>query len=97
MGMETDIFGSCYFFSFFFKEWPFSSIATFYISHLTLHLSTLHDGNILVGLVPGSPRILDHAHHVHAANDLAKHDMLVVEKGRRHGGDEKLAPICIWA
>jgi hypothetical protein len=36
-------------------------------------------------------------HHLHALNDLSKHNVLSVQMGSRHGADEKLAPVGVWA
>lgn len=61
------------------------------------HLPTLHNRYILVRLVSGGPSLLDHSNDVHAIDDLAKHDMFVVQEGRRGGRDKELTAIGIWA
>lgn len=41
--------------------------------------------------------MLDHSNDVHAIDDLAKHDMFVVQEGRRGGRDKELTAIGVWA
>jgi hypothetical protein len=35
--------------------------------------------------------------NIHALHNLAKHNMFVVQEGRRHCGDEELATVSIWS
>lgn len=62
-----------------------------------LHLPTLHNHHIARGLLPPRARILHLPHHIHAVDHLAKHDVLVVQEGGRHGGDEELAAVGVGA
>lgn len=65
-----------------------------------LHLAALGNDDVEVGHVlalvagPGGLHLLD---HVHAVDDLAKDDVLAVEEGRGHGGDEELGAVCVGA
>lgn len=61
------------------------------------HLAALRDADVLRRLLAHRARILDLAHDIHAVDDLAKDDVLAVEKRRRHGGDEELTTVCVWA
>lgn len=65
-----------------------------------LHLAALGNGNVEVGHVLaavaglGSLHLLD---DIHAVDDLAEDDVLVVEEGRRDGGDEELGAVGVGA
>ena len=81
-------------------------LCTFLAIHITIpicvfglasHLSTLHDGDILIWFVPRSPGVLNHMNNIHTFHDLAKNNMLVVQERRRYCGDEELTAVCIWA
>lgn len=61
------------------------------------HLSALNYGHVLIRFVPCGPSIFDHVDNIHTLHDLAKHNMFVVQEGRRHCGDEELATVCIWS
>jgi len=60
-------------------------------------LPTLRDGAILIRLLARSARVLDLADYIHAVDDLAEDDVLVVEEGRRYRGDEELAAVGVGA
>lgn len=65
-----------------------------------LHLAALGDDHILVGLVLAAVARLGGFHHlddIHAVDDLAEDDVLVVEERRRDGGDEELGAVGVGA
>jgi hypothetical protein len=84
------VFCLLFFFSFFFFSFFFSLYGY-------LHLSTLHDRNILVRLISGSTCVFNHTNHVESINDLAEDNMFVVEKWSCGSCDKKLAAIGVWA
>jgi len=61
------------------------------------HLPALGDGTVLIGLLARGPRVLDLADYIHTIDNLTEDDMLVVQEGRRHRGDEELATVGVWA
>lgn len=61
----------------------------------TSHLATLRNRDILIRLLAFASDILDLLDNIHAIHDLPKHNVLVVQPGSRHSGDEKLRPILI--
>lgn len=59
------------------------------------HLSTLGHRDVQGGLLLVCADVLNLPHDIHAIDDLAEHDVLVVQKRRWNGGDEELRPIGI--
>lgn len=63
-----------------------------------LHFSALRDDNVHVGHILttvaglGGLHLLD---DVHAVDDFAEDDVLVVEEGSGNGGDEELGAVCV--
>lgn len=70
-------------------------LACMYYFGKPLHFSALRNGHVLDRLLPLRARVLNLAHHIHAVDDLAKHDVLVVQEGRGHGSDEELGAVCV--
>lgn len=66
-------------------------------ARLVLHLSTLHNSYILVGLVFSSTGVFQHLNNVYPINHLAEDHMLVVQEWCGRGCYKKLATIGIWA
>lgn len=62
-----------------------------------LHFTTLDDRHVLVGFVPHRASLLNHAHNIHAVDDLTEDNVLVVQERRGRCGNEELATICVWA
>jgi hypothetical protein len=66
--------------------------------HQRLHFTTLGDDHVEVRPIRGSIASFGSLHllyHVHAVDDLAKDDMLVVEERCGNSGDEELGPISV--
>jgi hypothetical protein len=61
------------------------------------HLAALRNGHVLHWPVlrPG-PGLLNLLHHVHAVDDLAEDNMLVVEIRSSYGRNEELTAVCVW-
>lgn len=57
------------------------------------HFSTLRDGNIRSWPLASKPRVLHFANNVHAVDDFAEDDVLVVQERCRDGADEELATV----
>lgn len=64
---------------------------------MRLHLSTLRDNDILIRLVVRDAGILHHANEIHALDDAAKNNMLVVQKRRGGASNEELTSVGVWA
>jgi hypothetical protein len=62
-----------------------------------LHFPTLHNRYILVWFISGGSSVFNHANDVDSINDLAEHDMFVVQERRCGSCDEELAAIGVWA
>jgi hypothetical protein len=62
-----------------------------------LHLSTLHNRYILVGLILSSTGVFKHFDNIHPINHLAEDHMLVVQEWRGRGCYKELATIGVWA
>ena len=64
------------------------------------HLATGADDHVKVRDVLAAVAglgLLHLAHDVHAVEDLAEDDVLAVQEGRRHRGDEELAAVAVGA
>lgn len=61
------------------------------------HLPALRNDNVLVRPIPRRPRVLHHAHNLHALDDAAEDDVLVVQERRGRAGDEELAAVGVGA
>ena len=61
-----------------------------------LHLATLGNDDVgdrpIIGVGPG---VFNHLNDVHTLDDVAKHDVLVVQVRCGHGGDKELATVCV--
>ena len=63
---------------------------------MNLHFPTLGDGDIEGWLLLNSASILDFSHDIHAFDDLAENDMLVVKEWRSDGRDEELTSVGVF-
>jgi len=60
------------------------------------HLPTLRNNDIRRRLLASKSGILHLPHDIHAIDNLAENDMLVVQERRGHGGDKELGAVGIW-
>jgi hypothetical protein len=53
-------------------------------------LTAVHDLDLASGLAAGATERLNLAHQLHVVGHAAEHDVLAVQPGAGHGGDEEL-------
>lgn len=61
-----------------------------------LHLTALGDDDVLIRLLSSRTHVLDLPNDVHAIDNPAEDNVLVVQERRRNGSDEELASIRVW-
>jgi hypothetical protein len=62
-----------------------------------LELAAVHDGDLLAGAARAGAQGLDLLHQVHASRHGAEHDVLAVQPGGLHGGEEELRAVGVGA
>jgi len=60
------------------------------------HLPTLRNDNVRSRLLRPKSSVLHLPHDIHAIDDFAEDDVLVVQERCGHGGDEELGAVGVW-